>query len=154
MSHGLYCTRQAMVCSVQDKPWCGIYRISNGVYCKDKPWCVLYRMSHGMYVYYYYYYYYYHHHLESAVQGQERVRTLYQSKDPNHTQPTHGRKKKKNSRSQKRKSRKVLALLLIPASPTPSNTGSLKSFQRDTERSTKVLRYWEVLQRGGANECV
>ena len=32
--------------------------------------------------------------LESAVQGPERVRTLYQSIDPNPTQPTHGRKKK------------------------------------------------------------
>ena len=32
--------------------------------------------------------------LESAVQGRERVRTLYQSQDPNPTQPTHGRKKK------------------------------------------------------------
>ena len=32
--------------------------------------------------------------LKSAVQGQERVRTLYQSKDPNPTQPTHERKKK------------------------------------------------------------
>ena len=32
--------------------------------------------------------------LESAVQGRERVRTLYQSIDPNPTQPTHGRKKK------------------------------------------------------------
>ena len=32
--------------------------------------------------------------LESAVQGWERVRTFYQSKDPNPTQPTHGRKKK------------------------------------------------------------
>ena len=32
--------------------------------------------------------------LESAVQGRERVRTLYQSKDNNPTQPTHGRKKK------------------------------------------------------------
>ena len=28
--------------------------------------------------------------------------------------------------------RKALALLLKPASPTPSNTGSLRSFQRDT----------------------
>ena len=36
---------------------------------------------------------------------------------------------------------KALALLLKPASPTPSNTGSLKSFQRDTERGTKLLRY-------------
>ena len=32
--------------------------------------------------------------LESAVQGRQRVRTLYQSKDPNPAQPTHGRKKK------------------------------------------------------------
>ena len=31
--------------------------------------------------------------LESAVQGRERVKTLYQSKDPNPTQPTHGRKR-------------------------------------------------------------
>ena len=37
--------------------------------------------------------------------------------------------------------RKALALLLKSASPTPSNTGSLRSFQRDTERGTKVLRY-------------
>ena len=40
--------------------------------------------------YYYYYYYYY---LESPVQGRERVRTVYQSKDHNPTQPTHGWKK-------------------------------------------------------------
>ena len=33
---------------------------------------------------------------------------------------------------------------------TPSNTGSAKSFQRDTERGIKVLRYCKVLQRGGA----
>ena len=32
--------------------------------------------------------------MESAVQGRERVRTLYQSKDLNPTQPTHGRKEK------------------------------------------------------------
>ena len=33
--------------------------------------------------------------IESAVQGRERVRTLHQSKDPNPTQPTRGRKKKR-----------------------------------------------------------
>ena len=49
--------------------------------------------------------------------------------------------------------RKALPLLLKPASPTPSNTGWLRSFQRDTERG-KVLRYWEVLHLGGANECL
>ena len=42
---------------------------------------------------------------ESAVQGRERVRTLYQYEDPNPTQPTHGRKKRQNSTRQKRKSR-------------------------------------------------
>ena len=36
------------------------------------------------------------------------------------------------------------------ANPTPSNTGSTRSSQRDTERGIKVLRYCEVLQRGGA----
>ena len=37
--------------------------------------------------------------------------------------------------------RKALALLLKPSSPTPSNTWSLRPFQRDTERGTKLLRY-------------
>ena len=46
--------------------------------------------------------------------------------------------------------KKALALLLKPASHTPLNTGSARSFQRDTERGTKFLRYCEVLQRGGA----
>ena len=32
--------------------------------------------------------------IEAAVQGRQRVRTLYQSEHPNPTQPTHGRKKK------------------------------------------------------------
>ena len=36
---------------------------------------------------------------------------------------------------------KALALLLKPASPTPSNTGSLRSFQRDTDRGKKLLSY-------------
>ena len=37
----------------------------------------------------------------STVQGWEWVRTLYQSEDPNPTQPTRGRKKKRNRRRQK-----------------------------------------------------
>ena len=45
--------------------------------------------------------------------------------------------------------KKVLALLLKPASPTPSNTCMVsKLFHRDTENRIKVLRYSEVLQRG------
>ena len=46
--------------------------------------------------------------------------------------------------------KKALALLLKNASPTASNTGSARSFQRDAERGTKVLRYCEVLQLGDA----
>ena len=45
--------------------------------------------------------------------------------------------------------KKALALLLKTTSPTPSNAGSARSFQRDTEREIKVLQYCEVLQRGG-----
>ena len=37
--------------------------------------------------------------------------------------------------------KKALALLLKPASRTPLNTLSVRSFQRDTARGTKVLRY-------------
>ena len=46
--------------------------------------------------------------------------------------------------------KETLALLLKPASPTPSNTGLARSFQRDTERVMKVMLYCKVLQRGGA----
>ena len=45
---------------------------------------------------------------------------------------------------------KALALLLQPSSPTPTNTGSARSFQSDTERGIKVLRYCEILQRGSS----
>ena len=83
--------------------------------------------------------------LESAVQGRERVRTLsVQRPQPHTTNPwkeerdkTVGDKKARADHA----NRKALALLLKPASPTPSNTGSLRSFQRDTERGTKLLRY-------------
>ena len=74
-----------------------------------------------------------------------------------HNQPMEGRKSKTVGNKKERAvhaNRKALALLWKPASPTPSNTGSLRSFQRDTERGTKRLRYWEVLQRGGSNECL
>ena len=68
-----------------------------------------------------------------------------------HNQSMEGRKRY-NSRRQKERAdhanRKALALLLKPASPTPSNTGSQRSSQRDTERGTKLLGYWEVLQGG------
>ena len=46
--------------------------------------------------------------------------------------------------------KEALALLFKPASPTPSNTGLARSFQRDTVKRIKVLLYCKVLQRGGA----
>ena len=45
---------------------------------------------------------------------------------------------------------KSLALLLLPANPTPSNTVSTRLFHRDTDKEIKVLRSCEVHQRGGA----
>ena len=59
------------------------------------------------------------------MQGWQRVRTLHQPEDPNHTQPTRRMKKKINSTRERRAdyaNKKALALLLNPASPTPSNT--------------------------------
>ena len=46
--------------------------------------------------------------------------------------------------------KKALALLLKPASPTSSNIGLTRSFQRDNERGIKVLLYCKVLPLGGA----
>ena len=80
------------------------------------------------------------------MQGRERVRTLLsvQRPQPHTTNPW--KEEADKSVGYKKEiayhaDRKALALLLKPASPTPSNTGSLRSFQRDTERGTKVLRY-------------
>ena len=42
--------------------------------------------------------------------------------------------------------KEAFVLLLKPASPTPANTGLPRSFQRDTEKGTKVLLYCKVLQ--------
>ena len=86
--------------------------------------------------------------------GRERL-TPYQFEDPSLTIPTHRMKEekvktigdKKGASSQDNKM--ALDLLLKPASPTPSNTGSTRSFHRDTDRRIKILRYCEVLQRGG-----
>ena len=93
-----------------------------------------------VYIIIYYYYYY----LESAVQGRERVRLSVQRPQPHTTNPwkeekdkTVGYKKERTDHA----NMKALALNLKPASPTPSNTGSLRSFQRGTEGSTKLLRY-------------
>ena len=65
----------------------------------------------------------------------------YQSKDPNlKTNPWKEEEDKIGNKKERadHANRKALALLLKPASPTPSNTESLRSFQRHTERGTKV----------------
>ena len=77
--------------------------------------------------------------------GRERL-TLYQSEDPNPTTPTHRKKEEKGKTGG---DKKALALLLKQISPTPSNTGSLRWFHRDTDKGIQVLLL-RVLQRGGA----
>ena len=63
--------------------------------------------------------------------------------------PTYRKEERENSRKQKGivqlRPKKTLALLLKPASYTLSNTGSARSFPRDTEMAIKVMRYCEVL---------
>ena len=82
--------------------------------------------------------------------------TPYQSEDPSPTLPTYRENDEKGKTVEDKKgesnwaNKKALDLLLKPANPTPSNTGSTRSFQRDTERRIKVLWYYEVLQREGA----
>ena len=83
---------------------------------------------------------------ESAVQDRERVRP------PQHNQPTGEKKREKSRSGQKQNTGPVLKTRQSHA----SNTGSLRSFQWDTESSSKVLRYWDgtVLRYRGANECL
>ena len=82
--------------------------------------------------------------------------TPYQFKDLSPTLPTYRGKEEKGKIVEDKKERatrptkKALDLLLKPANPTPPNTGSKRSFQRDTDQRIKVLQYCEVLQRGGA----
>ena len=82
--------------------------------------------------------------------------TPYQSEDPSPTLPTYRGKEEKGKIVEDKKgerneaNKKALDLLLKPANRTPSNTGSNRLFQRDTERGIKVMRYCEVLLRGGA----
>ena len=79
----------------------------------------------------------------------------YQSEDPSPTIPTYRGKEEKVTIVEDKKgesnsaNQMALNLLLKPANHTPSNMGSTRSFQRDTERGIKVLQYCEVLPRGG-----
>ena len=71
--------------------------------------------------------------------------TPYQSEDPTPTLPPYRGKEEKWKIVEDKKgvsnlvNEKALDLLLKPANPTPSYTGSTRSFQRDTERGIKVL---------------
>ena len=91
-----------------------------------------------------YYDYYYYFLVRCARPGESEDTLSVQRPQPHTTNPWKKEKDKtvgdKKERADHDK-RKALALLLKLASPTPSNTGSLKSFQRDTERGTKLLRY-------------
>ena len=93
-----------------------------------------------------------------CVRLEESENTLSVQKPEPHTINPRKEEKDKTAGVKKERAdhdnRKSFALLLKPASPTPSETGSLRSFQRDTERGTKLLQYWEVLQQGGVNECL
>ena len=67
------------------------------------------------------------------------------------------KRKKRKGKQQKTKTelasktnKKASALLLKPANPTPTTSGSDRSFHRDTESGIKVLRYCEVHQRRGS----
>ena len=92
--------------------------------------------------------------------------TPYQSKDPSPTLPTYRGKEEKCKIDEDKKgesneaNKKALDLILKPANPTPSNTGSTRSFQRDTERGThsnkltkgcqKLLNNLNILSKKGS----
>ena len=69
--------------------------------------------------------------------------TPYQSEDPSPTLPTYRGKEEKGKIVEDKKgesnnaNKNALDLLLKPANPAPSNTGSTRSFQRETERDYK-----------------
>ena len=94
--------------------------------------------------YYYYYYCYYYFGVRCARPG-ESENTLSVQRPQPHTTNIWKEEKDKTVGDKKEgadhANRKALAPLLKPASPTPSNTGSLRSFQRDTEVGTNLLRY-------------
>ena len=96
---------------------------------------------------------------ESAAQAHERVRALYQSKDPApHNQSISGRKKRKQYETKIKRlgqQESIGSALKILQSHIIKHRVAIRSCQRDAERSTKVLQYLFApnLQQGGANEC-
>ena len=88
--------------------------------------------------------YYYYFGVRCARPGESEDTLSVQRTQPHTTNPWKEEKDKTVGDKKERAdhaNRKALALLLKPASPTPSNTGSLRSSQRHTERDTKLLRY-------------
>ena len=97
-------------------------------------------ISHRFLDYYYYYYF----GVRCAWPGESEDTLSVERPQPHTTNPWNEEKDKTVGDKKERAdhaNRKALALLMKPASPTSSNTGSLRSFQRDTERGTKHLRY-------------
>ena len=82
-----------------------------------------------------------------AMQGCERaINTLsVRRPQPHQTNPQNEEEKGKRAGDKKwassQANKKALALLLKPASPTPSNMGAIRSFHRDTGKGIKVRRY-------------
>ena len=101
---------------------------------------VCYVQANSYIIYHYYYYF----GVRCARPGESEDTLSVRRPQPHTTNPwkeekdkTVGDKKERTDHA----NRKALALLLKPASLTPSNTGSLRSFQRDTERA--VMQGWE-----------
>ena len=78
--------------------------------------------------------------MESAVQGREKMKTLSVQRPQPHTTNPRMQEKDKTVGDKKERAdlanRKALALLLKPASPTPSNTGSLRP-SKETQRGAQ-----------------
>ena len=89
------------------------------------------------------------------MQGRERVRTLYRSKDPTpHNQPMEGRKKKTVGDNKERAhhaNRKALALHLKPACPTPSNH-RVVSYIKFIFTEKFCTQLFDMKFHGGGNE--
>ena len=86
-------------------------------------------------------YYYYYFGVRCARPGESKDTLSVKKTQPHTTNPWKEEKDKTVGDKKERAdhaNRKALALLLRPASPTPSNTGLLRSFQIHTERSTKL----------------
>ena len=83
------------------------------------------------------------------------MHALYQPEDPNPKKPSHRKKRKRKQWRTKgeradQTNKQALIPLLKPASPTSSNMLLPISLHRDPEGGIEVLRYCEVLHRGGA----